>query len=290
MEPARREVRAPESRPECGTGLADGWVQRTREVIDVPPAPVEVTEHVLVARMCPICERRRVPRLAPDGVAVGRQRLGVDLMSLIATLREEARLPVRTIQSYLWTVHQLKLSTGAIVGVIHRVARPARPAVADMPERIRGSPVVHADETGPSRSRQGGRRRGAGRVLQRGAGKRLLRRLRPLPRPQAAVLGTSAAGQTGAQCVLPRRSEARSVERSGQAALPQGQLTRRPRAGARPPAADLPRPVEAGGAVAVAVPPLPVRPGGAAGQTLPAHRTIHQGTVRLRVGPRRAAR
>ena len=97
----------------------------------MPPTPVEVTEHVLVARICPTCER-----------------LGVDPMSMIATLREEERLPVRTIQSYLWTVHQLKMSTGAIVGVIHRVAQPARPAVADMPERIRGSPVVHADETG----------------------------------------------------------------------------------------------------------------------------------------------
>ena len=73
---------------------ADGF-QRTREVIDMPRVPVEVTEHVLVARICPTCERRRVPRLALDGVAVGRQRLGVGLMSLIATLREEERLPVR---------------------------------------------------------------------------------------------------------------------------------------------------------------------------------------------------
>ena len=150
----------PESCPECGTGLAGGWVQRTREVVDVPPTPVEVTEHVLLARRCPTCERRRVPRLALDGVAVGRQRLGVGLMSLIATLREEERLPVRTIQSHLWTVYQLKLSAGAIVEAIHRVARGARPAVADMPERIRGSPVVHADETG---RREGGATATSGR-------------------------------------------------------------------------------------------------------------------------------
>ena len=53
MEPTRREEHALESCPECGTGLAGGWVQRTREVIDVPPVPAEVTEHVLVARICP---------------------------------------------------------------------------------------------------------------------------------------------------------------------------------------------------------------------------------------------
>ena len=114
----------------------------------MPSVPAEVTEHVFVARICPICERRRVPRSGP-GVAVGRQRLGVNLTSLIATLREEQRLPVRTIQSVLWTTHQVKISTGAIVEATHRVARPARPAAAGhMPERIRESPVVHADETG----------------------------------------------------------------------------------------------------------------------------------------------
>ena len=51
----------------------------------------------------------------PAGLAVGRQRLGVNLVSLIVTLREEGRLPVRTIQWYLRTFHQLKLSVGAIV-------------------------------------------------------------------------------------------------------------------------------------------------------------------------------
>ena len=69
-------------------------------------------------------------------------------MSLIVTLREEGRLPIRGIQQYLQTVHQLKLSVGAIVETIHTAALLARPAVAGMVERIRGSPVVNADETG----------------------------------------------------------------------------------------------------------------------------------------------
>ena len=64
------------------------------------------------------------------------------------TLREEGRLPLRTIQWYLKTVHQLRLSVGGIVQVIHGVARQAQPAVREVLERIRASPVVHADETG----------------------------------------------------------------------------------------------------------------------------------------------
>ena len=55
---------------------------------------------------------------------------------------------MRTIQWYLQTVHRLPLSLGAIVRAIHQVAQKAQPALAEIRDRIRGSPVVHADETG----------------------------------------------------------------------------------------------------------------------------------------------
>ena len=129
--------------------------------------------------------------------------------------------PIRSIQWYLRTVHQLRLSVGAIVSAIHRTAQRAQPAVAGMVDRIRASPVVHADETGwrqngnngyvcepltnhfqhPHRallpaagSGQDGGGRGAGRVILRSTGQRLLRRLPPLRWPQATVLGAPAAG------------------------------------------------------------------------------------------------
>ena len=111
-------------------------------------APAEVIEDVFVARMCAICRQRCLPQEPLQGLAVGRQPFGINLMSLIVTLREEGRLPIRSIQQYLQTVHQLKVSVGAIVETIHTVARLARPEVAGMVERIRGSPVVNADETG----------------------------------------------------------------------------------------------------------------------------------------------
>ena len=148
MEPTRRVTHAAESCHECGTTLAGGWVHRRREVIEVPIAPAEVIEHVFVARMCALCRKRRLPHSPLQGQVVGRRRFGINLLSLIVTLREEGRLPVRAIQQYLQTVHQLKLSAGAIVEVIHGVARQARSSVAEMLERVRASAVVHADETG----------------------------------------------------------------------------------------------------------------------------------------------
>jgi transposase len=148
MAPTQRVEHTLEVCPDCGTHLVGGWVQRTREVIEIPVVPVQVTEHVFVARVCPVCERRRVPKVALNGVVVGQQRWGVNLVSLMVTLREEARLPLRTIQWYLKTVHQLHLSVGGIVQVIHGAAQHAQLAVAEVLERIRASPVVQADETG----------------------------------------------------------------------------------------------------------------------------------------------
>ena len=113
MTPTHRVDHAMDTCPDCGAGLSGGWVQRTREVIDIPVAPVQVTEHRSIARICPTCRQRRVPQADPAGVTLGRQRLGLNLLSLIASLREAGRLPFRTIQWYLKTVHQLSLSIGA---------------------------------------------------------------------------------------------------------------------------------------------------------------------------------
>ena len=156
MTPTQRVEHAVANCPDCGTQLSGGWTQRTREVIDLPQVPAEFTEHVYIARTCPACRRHCTPPAQLDGVVLGQQRLGVNpesssgqaLISLIATLREEARLPIGAIQWYLGTVHGLRLSVGAVVSAIHRTAQRAQPAVAAILDRIRASPVVHADETG----------------------------------------------------------------------------------------------------------------------------------------------
>jgi transposase len=148
LAPSRIVEHALNECPDCGSKLMGGWVQRRREVIEIPVVPAEVVEHRYIARICPCCNKRRLPRADLGGVVIGRQRLGVNLVSLIVTLREEGRLPVRTIQWYLRTVHGLSLSVGEIVGLSHQSARQARPVVAAIREQVRASPAVCADETG----------------------------------------------------------------------------------------------------------------------------------------------
>src|SRR5581483_6841443 len=135
--------------PDCDVALAGGSVKRTREVIELAFAPVRVVEHAFIERVCPACARRLTPGEGVlDGETLGRQRLGVGLAATVATLREVGRLPFDTIRWYLATFHGLAVGAGELVEVVHKVAKAGAGAVAAIRERIRASPVVHADETG----------------------------------------------------------------------------------------------------------------------------------------------
>jgi hypothetical protein len=147
-EPTRTEVHAAEQCPDCGTDLSGGTITRRREVIDLVPSAAEVVEHVVMERQCPRCRRRVTPTVELDGQVVGQQRLGISLLALIATLREEGRLPVGMIQWYLATIHNVEVSVGAIIGSSHQVADRGAAEIDQIRERVRAGPVVHADETG----------------------------------------------------------------------------------------------------------------------------------------------
>jgi hypothetical protein len=148
MAPTCRRVHALAACPTCCLPLSGGTVARTREVIEVPLGPATVTEHVYLARRCARCGGRWQPGPELDGLVVGQGRLGVGLLSLIAWLREEGRLPFAVIRRYLAQVHGLSLSAGALVGAVRAVAERAEAAVERSLAGIRASPVVHADETG----------------------------------------------------------------------------------------------------------------------------------------------
>ncbi|MEX1158827.1 MAG: IS66 family transposase [Thermomicrobiales bacterium] len=134
--------------PDCGAPLAGGSIKRRREVLEIAPQPMIVTEHVYLERCCGDCGRRVTPTVDLDGVVVGQSRLGIGALSLIALLREELRLPLASIQRYLRSLHGFRLSLGGIVGALGQVARAGQPEQARILAAIRASPVVHADETG----------------------------------------------------------------------------------------------------------------------------------------------
>jgi transposase len=148
MAPTRTVEHALAACPDCGAALAGGEVVRRRQVLHIPPAPVEVVEHVARRRVCPGCGRAHTPPLDLGAEAFGQQRLSSDTLAYLAALRAVGRLPLRAIQWLLAARHGLRLSLGGLAGMLRAVADRAQPALDELRERVRGSPVVNADETG----------------------------------------------------------------------------------------------------------------------------------------------
>ncbi len=135
--------------PECNYRLEGKSLDYSRQVIELPPPQaVEVIEHQVIKRYCPHCQCWRSPKLELEGQVLGQGRMGVRLASLIAYLRNSLRLPIRRIQSYLATAHQLKISSGEIVAILHQVRRASEGALKAIKGQALASRILHADETG----------------------------------------------------------------------------------------------------------------------------------------------
>ena len=133
--------------PDCGCALRGGSVKRHREVIEIALAPATITDHRLVERVCPLCQKRCVPRLGPGDGVVGQHRFGPRLLALIVTLHQVGRMTVRPIQEHLATVFGVHVSLGAIEDALRTVASRGAAEVAAIRAQIRASPAAHADET-----------------------------------------------------------------------------------------------------------------------------------------------
>jgi transposase len=135
--------------PDCHLRLGGISLARVREVIDIPlPAPVEVIHHRIYKGWCAGCQNWHEAAVDVQDQVMGQSRLGLRLSSLIATLRTVMRLPIRQIQTYLQTMHQIAISSGEIVELLHRLKDQMQPQLDGLKTEIRASPAIQADETG----------------------------------------------------------------------------------------------------------------------------------------------
>jgi transposase len=134
--------------PDCHYQLRGQSIDYTRQVIELPePAPVEIIEHQVIKRFCPVCQHWHHPTLDLRGQVLGRSRIGVRLASLVAYLRTSLRLPLAAIRQYLHSVHQLTLSVGGIQEILHDVRHAAEPQLETLKQHVRHSRILHGDET-----------------------------------------------------------------------------------------------------------------------------------------------
>jgi transposase len=133
---------------DCGGKLGKPVVAYSRQIIDLPIVAHTITEHVIFKRWCYHCKKCIQPKVDLSKQVVGKGRIGINLTATIVTMRDRLRLPLGMIAVYLKLVYGLTLSKGEIVELLHTVAAIGKPAYEHILSEIRGSDVVHADETG----------------------------------------------------------------------------------------------------------------------------------------------
>lgn len=144
---------------ECGYQLRGQSLGRVRQVIDLaPPAPVEITDHQILKRWCPKCEKWREPKLNLENQVLGQGRLGLGIVSLVAYLVNILRMTVRQVVAYLKALHQPQVSNGEITQLLQTLAEsaPVKNELTALLRQARASPIVQADETAWRESGQNG--------------------------------------------------------------------------------------------------------------------------------------
>jgi transposase len=123
----------------------------------VPPVRAEVVEHQARARRCRCCGWVGRGHLPDLGAQAGpHRRFGWGVAAWAAALRTKLRLPVRQVQWLLERAFGVRLSVGAVCGLLDEVARAGKAAYDALVAEARASPVVHADETGWRENGQSG--------------------------------------------------------------------------------------------------------------------------------------
>lgn len=131
----------------CGMGLAEKEASaERRQVFDIPPMRLEVTEHRAMAARCAQCgvlTRGAFPKEVKPGAQYGKQVMGIGVYALAYQL-----LPLERTCELMWDLLGIRPSEGTLVNWVEASRERIAPIEAEIKAAIKRAPVVNLDETG----------------------------------------------------------------------------------------------------------------------------------------------
>lgn len=138
----------PETCAHCGTDLV-GQLERIgerRQVFDLPPSRMQVTEHQQVHIRCPQCQGDNAGAW-PSSVT-GRTQYGPQIRALAVYLRMQHLLPVERTSELLEALSGQPIAEASLLTWEQEAAEAVGPALEEVRDALRHAEVLHADETG----------------------------------------------------------------------------------------------------------------------------------------------
>lgn len=139
---------SPAGQCSCGTDLTDCDAETftRRQVFDLPPVALEVTEYRSEQKVCPHCGKVHAGQF-PDTVKAPVQ-YGFRMHSLISYLTYYHLLPWERTTELVETVCGQRLSEGTIANILSRSKHRLSEWYSETLKNMRALSVVHYDETG----------------------------------------------------------------------------------------------------------------------------------------------
>jgi transposase len=120
--------------------------QERRQVFDLPPLQIEVTEHRAATVVCPGCGKRNVGAF-PSTVSQSAQ-YGPQIKGLCVYLHQQHLLPMARLSEVVNELFNCSVSPGSIVNWLATASQIVTPTVETIKNGLLKAGVVHFDETG----------------------------------------------------------------------------------------------------------------------------------------------
>ena len=121
-------------------------VRERRQVQELPPLRLEVTEHQALHVRCPACQTVSVGAFPAE--APSRAQYGPRLRALAVYLVEQQLVPYGRVRELLADLFGASLSLGTLVEWVQQAAAILEPVEAQIKAALSRAPVLHSDETG----------------------------------------------------------------------------------------------------------------------------------------------
>jgi transposase len=146
--PDHTVVHAPTTCTGCGGSLQDAPVlgKERRQVFELPPLQLEVTEHQVLSCVCPHCSTLNAGTF-PETVTQPAQ-YGPNLLGLCVYLSQYQLLPLARTQELLVDLFGQSPSQGTLTAAIAACSRRLAPVETALKAALLRTPVLHSDETG----------------------------------------------------------------------------------------------------------------------------------------------
>ena len=129
----------------CGESLTGQATTETRQVFDLPPVKIEVTEHRIHALRCTCGKLHRSE--FPDEVTAPAQ-YGPGVKALAVYLTQHHMLPVARAAKVLEDLYGVPISAGTVQAMIGEAGERLVPTVAQIADAVAQADVAGADESG----------------------------------------------------------------------------------------------------------------------------------------------